>query len=255
MRQWILLGAVAFSAALPLRAQGDVRFLLVGDSTVSVKSGWGPAFCQDVKPSVTCENLAVSGRSSKSYRAEGLWDKVVAKLKGNAKFSTTYVLIQFGHNDQPGKPGRSTDVATEFPPNMKAYVTEVKAAGAIPVLVTPLARRSWAADGKLRDSLGPWADADKAVAAETGALLLDLHGDSMAALERMGREEGDTLAMAPPPAKDAPAPTKSTEVNGEAALKFDGTHLGAKGAKVFAAIVEQELVAAAPATAGSFKKE
>jgi lysophospholipase L1-like esterase len=54
-----------------------------------------------------------------------------------------HVLIQFGHNDQPGKPGRSTDLASEYPANLKRYVDEVRAAGGQPVLVTPLTRRSF----------------------------------------------------------------------------------------------------------------
>ena len=60
----------------------------------------------------------------------------------SARRRTTYVLIQFGHNDQPGKAERTTDLATEFPANLARYVDEVRAAGAMPVLVTPLTRRS-----------------------------------------------------------------------------------------------------------------
>ena len=43
------------------------------------------------------------------------------------------LLIQFGHNDQPGKPGRSTDLATEFPANLARYVSYLRAAGATPL--------------------------------------------------------------------------------------------------------------------------
>ena len=68
---------------------------------------------------VTCINMAKGGRSSGSYRAEGSWTQVMERLKSSTGFKATYVLIQFGHNDQPGKPGRSTDLATEFPVNLK----------------------------------------------------------------------------------------------------------------------------------------
>ena len=88
-------------------------------------------------------------------------------------FVNTWVLIQFGHNDQPGKPGRSTDLATEFPANLRRYVKEARAAGAKPVLITPLTRRMFK-NGELRDDLGPWADAAARVAAELDVPLVDL---------------------------------------------------------------------------------
>ncbi len=97
-------------------AQSDpIRIILVGDSTVAPNNGWGPGFCADVTPQVTCVNMAKNGRSTSSYRAEGSWDHVMEALKDNSRFHATYVMIQFGHNDQPGKEGRSTDLATEFP--------------------------------------------------------------------------------------------------------------------------------------------
>ena len=72
-------------------------------------------------------------------------------------FTATYALIQFGHNDQPGKPGRSTDLVTEFPVNIARYVTETRAKAATPVLVTPLARRQFKA-GKLDNDSVPRAE-------------------------------------------------------------------------------------------------
>ena len=204
-------------------APAAVRIILVGDSTVAPKNGWGPGFCNDVTAEVSCINLARNGRSTSSYRAEGSWDAVLAQLRAKGAFSTTYVLIQFGHNDQPGKPGRSTDLATEFPENLRRYVREVKAAGAKPVLVTPLTRRSFK-DGVLENTLGPWAEAAKKVAGEEGAPLLDLNTDSVAAVQKMGPAEADTLANP----------------------VFDHTHLGEKGATVFGRIVADELVKAVP---------
>src|ERR1700688_3637923 len=136
----LLACAMAQTPPTPLP---PVRIILVGDSTMAVKSGYGPGFCADVTPQVTCLNMAKGGRSTSSYRAEGSWAKVMDELQHAGEFQATYVLIQFGHNDQPGKPGRSTDLATEFPANLRQYVAEVKSAGAKPVLVTPLARRSF----------------------------------------------------------------------------------------------------------------
>jgi lysophospholipase L1-like esterase len=237
-----------------------VRIILVGDSTMAVKSGYGPGFCADVVAQVTCINMAKGGRSSGSYRAEGSWAQVMEQLKRNAEFKDTYVLIQFGHNDQPGKPGRSTDLATEFPVNLRHYVEDVKSTGAKTVLVTPLTRRSFR-DGQLRNDLEPWAVAAKKVAAEEKVPVLDLNAESVAAIQKMGPVEANTLAMAPPPpgiaetaasgnsvsAPKTPAPSNNAvERKGEAAPLFDYTHLGAKGAAFFGGMVADELIQAVP---------
>ncbi|HMC58992.1 MAG TPA: rhamnogalacturonan acetylesterase [Candidatus Solibacter sp.] len=250
--------AAAQTSQTPLPA---VRIILVGDSTMAAKSGYGPGFCADWVPQVACLNLAKGGRSSGSYRAEGSWAEVMDELNRKAEFQATCVLIQFGHNDQPGKPGRSTGLATEFPANLRQYVTEVKSAGAKPVLVTPLARRSFQ-DGKLQNNLEPWADAARKVALEEGVPLLELNAESVAAVQAMGPVEANTLAMAPPPSdvlesaprgnsvavpKAPPAPSGSTaERQGEAAPLFDYTHLGAKGSTYFGRMVADELVTAVP---------
>jgi len=242
------------SATLP-----PVQMILVGDSTMAVNNGWGPGFCADVVREVTCVNMAKNGRSSGSYRAEGSWANVMEALKHNQDYKATYVLIQFGHNDQPGKPGRSTDLATEFPVNMKRYVDEVAAAGGTPVLVTPLTRRTFK-DGKLVDGLSPWADAVKQVAATEHVGLLDLHADSMDAVQKMGPAEADTLAQAPVPVSGGsasgtsiPAPTPSPQVASTGAEpkapsppRFDYTHLGEKGSAFFGRMVATELTQVVP---------
>lgn len=193
----LLFGACAMAQLPTGKGLAPVRIILVGDSTVAPRNGWGPGFCADVDPAVTCVNLAKNGRSTSSYRAEGSWAAVMDMLKSNAAFSATYVLIQFGHNDQPGKPGRSTDLATEFPANLRQYVIDLKSVGAKPVLVTSLTRRTFQA-GRLKNDLVPWAEATKKVAAEENVPVLDLNSESAAAVQKMGPVEANTLAMAPP---------------------------------------------------------
>ena len=229
------------------------RLILVGDSTMASNSGYGDAFCARVHRANTCINLAKGGRSSGSFRAEGRWDEVEGLLRGAAAYSTTYVLIQFGHNDQPGKPGRSTDLATEFPANMARYAQEVKALGGIPVLVTPLTRRSFK-DGVLQNNLVPWADVIRATARTQQVALLDLNADSFAAVQAMGSEHADTFAVEPPPAKKDPAALTAgnVEVAGAAKSVFDYTHLGPKGAAYFADMVVGEMKTAVPVSAGLF---
>ena len=75
---------------------GLPKIVLAGDSTVTDDSGWGAGF----HSVFDCTNLAKGGRSSRSYRTEGWWDKCLA-TKPN------YLLIQFGHNDE--KPDEAMD--------------------------------------------------------------------------------------------------------------------------------------------------
>lgn len=210
------------------------RLILVGDSTMAPRSGYGNALCARFQQ-VACINLARGGRSSMSFRAEGLWATVMALLNEGTSRQKTLVLIQFGHNDQPGKPGRSTDLATEFGPNMTGYVKDVKAAGAEVLLITPLTRRTFK-EGELPNDLRPWAEAVIKVGAEQGVPVLDLNAISHAAVAAMGQPAADTLAEAPP--------------------RFDRTHLGPKGAALFSEQVMEGLVKLRPelATARTLEK-
>ncbi|WP_184353773.1 rhamnogalacturonan acetylesterase [Xanthomonas euroxanthea] len=258
------------------------KIVLVGDSTTAVQGGWGPSFCaQHVTSFLSCLNLARGGRSTSNYRAEGSWEIALHELRSGG-YRQVYVLIQFGHNDQPGKPGRSTDLTTEFPANLRRYVAEARAAGAIPVLVTPLTRRQFAR-GQLVDDLGPWAEATRKVAQELQVPLIDLHARSRALVQGMGpvlamrlaqrpadpeqviaAQSGTTIGKTPAQALHAPPSSSSkiatagsvsaaaqdnasAEPMGQAKLAFDYTHLGADGADLFAAIVADELAKHVPA--------
>lgn len=260
--------------AVPVRAS---KVVLVGDSTTAVQGGWGPAFCADhVASFLACVNLARGGRSTYNYRAEGSWDIVLRELRTSPAYAGgVYVLIQFGHNDQPGKPGRSTDLAGEFPDNLRRYVREARAAGAVPVLLTPLTRRQFK-DGQLIDDLAPWADAIRKVAAELDVPLVDLHARSTAAVQGMGpvqamrfaqarplpeqvaAAQAGTTVGAPPTAQvvapaGGPVPRVAVQDNaaaepmGTPKAAFDYTHLGREGADFFAAIVADELARQVPA--------
>ncbi|MBB4593642.1 rhamnogalacturonan acetylesterase [Xanthomonas cannabis] len=262
------------------------KIVLVGDSTTAVQGGWGPSFCaQHVTSFLSCLNLARGGRSTSNYRAEGSWDIALKELRSGG-YRQVVVLIQFGHNDQPGKPGRSTDLATEFPANLRRYVAEARAAGAVPVLVTPLTRRQFER-GQLLDDLAPWAQATRAVARELQVPVVDLHARSRALVQGMGPVLAMRLAQRPAdpqqviaaqagttigktPAQTLTSSSSSSKVPegasvtaasasataqdnasaepmGQAKLAFDYTHLGPEGADVFAAIVADELARQVPA--------
>ncbi len=141
------LAAALISNALSREDEGkarDVQVILVGDSTVAPKSGWGDAFAKLFAKGVRCENMALGGRSSKSYRDEGHWKRVI-------EAKPQWILIQFGHNDQPGKgPKRETDAKTTFRKNLAQYVSEAQTIGAKPVLITSLTRRNFTPTGRFR---------------------------------------------------------------------------------------------------------
>ena len=158
-----------------LTGKVSVRLVIIGDSTVcdwpaeDVRRGWGQFVQEYLTDTVRVVNHARSGRSTKTFIREGLWAKALAD-------NPAYVLIQFGHNDShaPGRP-ESTDADTEYADFLRRYVDETRAAGAIPVLITPMIRRTFDEDGRLTDVLLPYAAAMKRVASEKKVGLVDLH--------------------------------------------------------------------------------
>uniref|UniRef100_B0SWT9 Lipolytic protein G-D-S-L family n=1 Tax=Caulobacter sp. (strain K31) TaxID=366602 RepID=B0SWT9_CAUSK len=267
----LLLAAALFATPTLAQAPADpppfkaTKIILVGDSTTAVNSGWGGAFCATrVTSNVACVNLGRGGRSTKTYRAEGSWTLALGEMKAGG-FAETYVLIQFGHNDAYGRAERLTNLKTEFPANLKRYVEDVRAAGAHPVLVTPLSRRQFK-DGKLVDDLAPWAAAVRAVAAETRTPLVDLNARSAAVAQALGALKAGDWAEAPPSPELARVIAGGTTVGvkfyeppipGAAPVpmdpptpsKFDYTHLGPAGAAACSEIIAEELVKAAPGLA------
>jgi len=211
---------------LPILASGadaKVKIILVGDSTVTDKSGWGLGFKELLTDDAECINTSAGGRSSRSFIAEGKWKAALA-LKGD------YYLIQFGHNDQPGKgPERETEPETTYRDFMSRYVDEARAIGAKPVLVTSLTRREWnkSGDGKITSSLEPYVAAVRKIAAEKYVPLIDLHTLSKELCEQLGQERCNELS-----------PVVSNKV--------DNTHLNAKGSRVFARLVVAGLTNAVP---------
>jgi lysophospholipase L1-like esterase len=246
-------------AVKPIEAS---KIILVGDSTVAVQGGWGPSFCAEhVTSAAACVNLARGGRSTSSYIAEGSWQIALAEARVPG-YATTWVLIQFGHNDQPGKPGRSTDLETEFPANLERYVREARAAGVHPVLVSSLTRRMFKR-GELLNSLRHWAEATAAVAAKLDVPFIDLNLVSSRAVADMGAAEATRFAPRPPTTEVLAAAKAGTTIHAETAtgaqppaatvpgmaqpkLSFDYTHLGREGADFFAAMMARELAEKIP---------
>ena len=232
----IAIGVIAASvfAAPPTTATQPkrLRIVLVGDSTVTDKDGWGGGLAHLVKRDVEVANFSAGGRSSKSFRDEGKWDKALAD-------GGDYLLIQFGHNDQPAKgPERETDPNTTFKANLLRYVAEGRARGMKPILVTSLVRRNFGPDGKIvPDALAPYVVAERAAAKEAGVPLVDLHERSIAYFEQLGPAECERLCP-----RDSSDPTKP-----------DRTHLSAVWKRPVAELVADELKKALPELAAHLK--
>src|SRR5207247_8767105 len=125
-----------------------------------------------------------------------------------------------------------TDPATTFRENMTRYIEEARAAGAQPVLVTSIVRRVFDDDGKIRrDSLVPYVEAVRALAAEKKVPLIDLYALTLAHAEKLGKAGCEEID-----ARDKEG-------------KRDTTHLGPKGRQEIGAMAARELVRVAPALA------
>jgi lysophospholipase L1-like esterase len=203
-------------------ADTSLTIVVIGDSTVcdypanSPSRGWGQFIGGYFKDGVRVANHAASGRSTKTFIAEGRWKRVLAE-------KPDIVLIQFGHNDSHAKERpEATDAATDYRDFLRRYVDESRAANATPIFITPMHRRNFDEDGKIKDILQPYADAMKAVAAEKKVPVIDLHTSSGALFRELGKERCPEFANAP----------------------TDFTHFNEKGARAMAELVMKELPAA-----------
>lgn len=209
-------------AAFEAQAPPPIRVVLVGDSTVTDDAGWGAGLRHLAKTGVEVVNTAAGGRSSKSFIEEGLWARALER-RGQ------YYLIQFGHNDEPGKgPDRETDPGTTYRAFMARYVDESRAVGAKPVLVTSLVRRLFKEDGTIRTTQTPYVEAVRALAIEKQVPLVDLHAVSLVDAEHGGDEVWADLS---PRGADG---------------LVDRTHLNAKGGDVVGRMVAEGLRKAVP---------
>ncbi len=212
---------------------------LIGDSTVTDTAGWGKAFAGKFRSTVEVRNFAMGGRSAKSWLAE---ERLPAVLEARPD----YVLIQFGHNGQPGKgPDRETDPDTTYRDYLRRYVEDFRAMGAEPILVSSVTRRDFTADGTIRTEptadgvygdgvtrpLKPWAEAAKAVAEEMKTPFIDLYGSSVAYHNHLG----ETASWQFSPKEN------------------DITHFNEFGAEAIANLVVDELREAKPELAGHLR--
>ncbi|TWT88179.1 Pectinesterase A precursor [Pseudobythopirellula maris] len=217
----VLLAWTVVLAASPSLAQEgrQAHVVLVGDSTVADAAGWGWAFAACVTDGVRVTNLARGGRSSSSFYDEGRWAEALA-------LEPDWVLIQFGHNDEPGHPNRENAPDEGYCANLERCVDEARAVGVKPVLVTPLARRQWGRESHNSDrivsSLEPYAAVVRAIGEEKGAPVIDLHFRSIEVYQSLGRDGCKMIS----PIKESGA--------------LDGSHLNRAGGAMFGSMVAMD---------------
>ncbi|MDB5191125.1 MAG: rhamnogalacturonan acetylesterase [Segetibacter sp.] len=209
-----------------------ITVYLIGDSTIANKqvtaypeTGWGMPFTYFFDSTVTVDNRALNGRSTKTFIAEKRWQPVVDQLQEG-----DYVFIQFGHNDEV-KTKASYTTEEEFTTNLTRYISETKSKKALPVLLTPVARRKFDSTGKLLGTHDVYSELVRSVAKKQNVPLIDLDIKSQELLQKMGVETSKLLFNHLKPNENPNYPDG----------KFDDTHFSELGARKMAQIVLAEI--------------
>jgi len=213
--------------AIPAASQTPVTIFLAGDSTMARKlsekrpeTGWGEALGKYFRNgTVHIDNRAKNGRSTRTFISEGLWQGIIHSLgDGN------YVFIQFGHNDESKEKTDRYTSPSDYRANLIRFITEVRAKKAKPILLTPVMRRHFDANGVFSDTHGEYPDIVRAVASEYRVPLIDMHRKSEVVLKQYGPEPSRKLFLQLKPGENANYP------NGIE----DNTHFSPEGADIMA---------------------
>jgi lysophospholipase L1-like esterase len=228
----LFIPLVLFLMAFAMPEKKKITIWMCGDSTMSIKdkkaypeTGWGMPFVYFWDSTVAIENLAKNGRSTSSFRNEGLWQIVLNKATEG-----DYVFIQFGHNDEVStKKTYTTEV--EFKNNLKQYVIESKEKKAIPVLLTPMARRKFDAAGKIEGTHNVYSQIARDVAKEEKVILFDMDKITQQLYQQFGVDNSKLLFMQLKPGEHPNYPDG----------RDDNTHFNELGARLIAQLVLDEI--------------
>jgi lysophospholipase L1-like esterase len=209
-------------------AKEPITVFIAGDSTAANKAenkrpetGWGERLQKHFdEKRVKVDNRALNGRSTKTFIAEGRWQALIDSVKPG-----DYVLIQFGHNDQPKEKASHTP-PEDFRRNLERFVEEVRAKKATPVLLTPVMRRRFDEEGVFHDTHFEYPDIVRGVAAERKVALIDMHRMSEKVLVKYGPEESRKLFLQLKPGENPNYP-QGVE---------DNTHFSPLGADIMAGL-------------------
>lgn len=202
-----------------------------GDSTVQTndystypQTGIGQVFSLFIKKDYRVENHGKNGRSTKSFIEEGRLREIEGRI-GEGDF----LFIQFGHNDEKAEdPSRYTEPFSGFVSNLERFICVAREHGAHPVLITPLERRRFDAEGRLEPSLHrEYAAAMRQAAEKNDVPLIDLCGMSREVLEQAGERESRRWYMFFPAGAYREHPEESK----------DNTHLRYEGAVLYGSLI------------------
>lgn len=159
---------------------------IIGDSTVSSfadnyyypRYGWGTQIDKYLDGTYEVKNIALSGRSSKSYVNDKEYKELTAGMKQG-----DYLLIGFGHNDEKAEADRYTDpngdykTAGSFANSLyENYIKPAQAAGTTVILCTPIVRRTATAE---------WSDSNLHITKDSGDFK---GGDYAQSIRNLGKE-------------------------------------------------------------------
>jgi lysophospholipase L1-like esterase len=178
--------------------ESAVTIYMIGDSTMSIyaanlypRMGWGQPLGESFATACAkVVDMALSGRSSKSFFDEGAWTKVLNALKPG-----DYVLIQFAHNDEKADDAvRYTEPQTTFKQYLTTYITDTRDKQATPILLTPINRNNWSGT-TVKDTHTGYPPAMRELATSLQVPLVDLTALTKTYFERIGQVETTKLFL------------------------------------------------------------
>jgi lysophospholipase L1-like esterase len=226
----VLIAIILLAFVLPDKKK--INIFIAGDSTGSIKetkafpeTGWGMPFVYFWDSTVTVVNKAKNGRSTKSFRNEGLWKQILDESSEG-----DYVLIQFGHNDEvPTKSSATTE--PEFRNNLTVFISEARNKKINPILLTPVARRKFDSTGRIVGTHDVYAQIVREVATKEIVPLIDMDKKGQQLYQQMGVENSKLLFLQLKPGEHPNYPDG----------KEDNTHFSELGARLIAQIVLKEI--------------
>ncbi|OQP47389.1 GntR family transcriptional regulator [Niastella yeongjuensis] len=227
MKRILAIGLVLL-AAFTLPPKKKITVWLIGDSTMSIKetkyypeTGWGMPFVYFFDSTVKVDNRAQNGRSTRTFMEEGRWQPVVDAMQEG-----DYVFVQFGHNDEV-KTKKSYTTEEVFKTNLVKYITDARSKKVNPILLTPVARRSFDSAGHITGTHDVYAQIVRNVAKENNVPLIDLDKEGQALYQQWGVEKSKLLFNQLAPGEHPNYPQG----------KEDNTHFSELGARMIAQIV------------------
>lgn len=209
-----------------------VLFLL-GDSTCSPyklserpRTGWGEEFYHFVNDDWIVDDRAISGRSTKSFIAEGAFDRVIKDAKEG-----DVAIIQFGHNDPKPDEARFSDPYTGYVDNLVYMYQEFQKKGVDVYFASSIARRQFAPDGTICWTHGEYPAAMHYAAFKVNRPCINTSVVTMVELQKYGDEGSKRFFMNFPSGVYENYPEGSK----------DNTHLTSEGARWVSYLVAREL--------------